>query len=322
LALARSSCHVVDRRGAREEPLERETVEGLLAGSFFWLDLRSPTADDLALLEETLALHPLAVEDSLHWGQRPKLEEYEGFDFLVLFGFAPDEDGLAEVHCYYSERFLVTLHRDEAPGLDALYHKYAQAPHDSEGIHLLYRVVDSLVDSFFPALTRIDERFDLIEDDLLRRPREDLLQDIFTMKRRLASLRQVIAPQRDLVGRLAAAMVELPGLTPEVERYFRDVYDHLIRLNEMIDVSRELMTSAIDVYMSATSNRMNAVMKQLTVIATIFLPLTFITGFFGQNFAWLVRAVDGWVQFVVLGVGLELLAVAALVAYFRRHGWF
>src|SRR5687767_12398796 len=100
MALATSRCRVVDRRGAREEPLARETVERMLGEGFFWLDLRSPSADDLALLQEALGLHPLAVEDSLHWEQRPKLEEYDGFDFLVLFGFAPDEDGLVEVHCY------------------------------------------------------------------------------------------------------------------------------------------------------------------------------------------------------------------------------
>jgi magnesium transporter len=148
------------------------------------------------------------------------------------------------------------------------------------------------------------------------------LQEIFAMKRRLAGMRRAIGPQRDLFSGHAAGSVDLPNITPEVQRYFRNVYDHLVRLTEQIDSQRDLMTGAIDVYMSTASNRLNATMKQLTLIATIFLPLTFITGFFGQNFNWLVNHVGGWPEFFGLGVGLELVALAILLGYFRRRGLF
>jgi magnesium transporter len=115
---------------------------------------------------------------------------------------------------------------------------------------------------------------------------------------------------------------DLPGLADEDERYFRDIYDHLIRISDLIDSYRDLLTGAMDVYLSTVSNRLNAVMKQLTVIATVFLPLTFITGFFGQNFGWMVGHISSWPQFVGLGIGVEVLALVLLLTFFRRRGWF
>jgi magnesium transporter len=115
---------------------------------------------------------------------------------------------------------------------------------------------------------------------------------------------------------------ELPGLTRGDERYFRDVYDHLIRISDLIDTYRDLLSSSMDVYLSTVSNRLNAVMKQLAVIATVFLPLTFVTGFFGQNFGWMVGRIGGWPEFVGLGIGIEVVTLLALLAFFRRRGWF
>ena len=117
-------------------------------------------------------------------------------------------------------------------------------------------------------------------------------------------------------------VADLPGMTQEHERYFRDIYDHLIRISDLIDTYRDLLTSSMDVFLSTVSNRLNVVMKQLTVIATIFLPLTFLTGFFGQNFGWLVRNVTGWAPFLAFGIGLEVALVVVMLVFFRRRGWF
>ena len=193
---------------------------------------------------------------------------------------------------------------------------------DPDGILVLHHVVDGLVDSFVPVLERFSERLELIEDEMLAQPSDKQVQAILTMRRRLAILRKAIGPQRDLLGRLASGFAELPGMTPDAERYFRDVYDHLFRLSEMIDGYRELMSSAIDVYLSTASNRLGSVTKRLTVIATIFLPLTFVTGFFGQNFGWMVDNVDGWPAFVGLGIGLQVATIGLLLVYFKRQGWF
>jgi magnesium transporter len=316
-------CRVVDRNGAAEEAtLDRASLEQRLAGGFFWLDLQPPTRQDLRLLGEVLDLHPLAIEDSFQFGQRPKLEEYETFDFLVVYGHAPDEDDLVEVHCYLSERFLLTVRRDDAPALDALHGAYARGRTLHSPAPVVYAVVDALVDSFFPPLVRFDERLALIEDDLLRSPKEALLQDVFAMKRRITQLRRVVVPQRDVFGRVASGAAELPGATAETERYFRDIYDHLVRLGETLEASADLMASTIEIYLSSSSRQLNEVMKQITVIAAIFLPLTFVTGFFGQNFGWMVRHIDGAVAFFVLGIGLEVTAIVLLLTYFRRRNWF
>jgi magnesium transporter len=178
------------------------------------------------------------------------------------------------------------------------------------------------VDEFFPVLEQLDDRLDLIEEHMFASPKPEHLEDIFAMKRRLVGLRRVVAPQRDLVARIVGGGVELPGMTSDTERYFRDVYDHLVRLSEAIDGNHEMMNAAIGAYLSTASNRLNVATKQLTVIATIFLPLTFVTGFFGQNFGWMVDHVDSWEMFVALGLGLEVVTLVALLALFRLRGWF
>jgi magnesium transporter len=318
-----ADCRVVDDVGAHEDvPLTREELERRLARGFFWLDVRNPTHDDVKLLGETFGFHPLAIEDTLKFGQRPKLDDYGDVAFLVLFGHAPDEDGLVEVHVYAAPAFVVSVRRDTSPGLDALHDRYEGGREwPQHAAKLLYRLADALVDSFFPAFNEFDDRLELIEDDLLKRPRDEHLRDIFAMRNRIARMRRVLAPQRDLIGRIASGALQVPGTTGETERYFRDVHDHLIRLTEQIDLLRDAMTAAIDVYLSASSNRLNDVMKRLTVISTVFLPLTFVTGFFGQNFEWMVDHVGGPAGFLVFGLGSQLAVLAALVVWFRRQGW-
>jgi magnesium transporter len=171
-------------------------------------------------------------------------------------------------------------------------------------------------------LAEIDDRIDELEEQTFREATDEELQEIFAMKRLLVGLRKQITPQRDSFARLAAGIVRLPGMTVDDERYFRDVYDHLIRISDLVDTYRDLLTSAMDVYLSTVSNRLNTVMKQLTVIATIFLPLSWLTGFFGQNFGWMVDRIGRWETFVGLGVGTEVVAMAALLVFFKRRRWF
>jgi magnesium transporter len=135
------------------------------------------------------------------------------------------------------------------------------------------------------------------------------------------NVRKLVAPQRDMMGSLVAGMVELPGITPASDPYLRDLYDHTIRVSDQIDSYRDLLSNAMDAYLSIVSNKLNEVMKQLTIIATIFLPLSFLTGFFGQNFAWLVGHLGGLPVFLIVGIGSELAAVAGLYWLFRRRGW-
>lgn len=306
------TAHLVDRDGSARTGVAAADVEERLGdGSFFWLDLHDPSEQDFQLLRDAFGFHPLAVEDSEHFGQRPKLEPYDDFAFLVVYGAAPvpDEDRLVEVHCFYSERFLVTVRRDEAPSCDA-------AP-----ILVLHEIVDGLVDSFMDLLSDVDDRLDALEDAVLEGASQEQLGELFAVRRRLTALRRAVLPQRDVLARVTARTEGLPGMTAEARRYFRDVYDHLIRVSEAIENDRDVIAGVLEAYVSSTSNRLNQVTKQLTLVATIFLPLTFITGFFGQNFGWMVDRVFGWPAFVGLGIGLELATVGILVLVFRRFGW-
>jgi magnesium transporter len=319
-----SRCHVYGRAGSDEVDFSRDTVEQLVAtGEFFWLDLYRPEAADFDILREDFGFHPLAVEDSELFDQRAKIDDYDDFVFFVVYGATPDEDRLVEVHCFYSDRFLVTVHRGDCPAFDELRRRY-DGRHEPtvKPSRLLYRVVDALVSSFFPILSSFDDRIDDLEDQVFMKASDDQLQEIFQMKRLLVGMRKAVTPQRDAFASLGGRLGELPGFDREDEHYFRDVYDHLIRISDLIDSYRDLLTSAMDVYLSTVSNRLNAVMKQLTIIATVFLPLTFITGFFGQNFGWLTGHVQHWGAFVGLGLGTELLALLLLFGFFKRRGWF
>jgi magnesium transporter len=317
------TCRVYRRHGSSELHFDRENVEELLASEeFFWLDLHRPNAADFDILRDAFGFHPLAVEDSENFEQRAKLDEYDDFVFIVVYGAVEDDDRLVEVHCFYSERCLVTVHRDDCPAFSEVRERYEKRKDAVERPSLLlYRLIDALVDSFFPVLAEFDDRIDELEDGIFRRADDTQLQDLFAMKRVLVGLRKAVSPQRDTFARLAGGIGELPGFTPEDERYFRDVYDHLIRISDLIDSYRDLLTGAMDVYLSTVSNRLNDVMKKLTVIATIFLPLAWLTGFFGQNFGFMVRHVGSWQAFLIFGVATELVLVLGMLYVFRRRGW-
>jgi magnesium transporter len=316
-----SVCHVVHHRGSEQVHFDRATVEGLLAGGgFFWLDLDQPDTADFEVLRDVFGFHPLAIEDSEHFDQRAKVDDYDDFIFIVVYGATNDGDRLVEVHCFYSERFLVTVHHDDCPAFSEIRRRY-QSRDDviDQPSLLLYRVVDGLVDSFFPILASFDNRIDELEDQIFARANDEQLQEIFRMKRLLVGMRKAVTPQRDTFASLMGRIAGLPGLGDEDERYFRDVYDHLIRISDLIDSYRDLLTGAMDVYLSTVSNRLNSVMKQLTVIATIFLPLTFITGFFGQNFRWLVDHVEGLPEFLAFGIGGLIVPLVMLFWWLRLH---
>ena len=313
---------LVDAEGEVLRSPGRDDLERLLrAGEFFWLDLYAPTAHDLEILHDVFGFHPLAVEDSATFGQRPKIDTYDDFAFIVVYGAAPDSDGLVEMHCFTSERYLVTVRRDECPTFADLVHRATQRPElVRKQSLLLYKIVDGLVDSFFPPFDELDDRIDALQQEIFDRPRNAQLRDTMAMRQRLVGLRRVIAPQRDMLAQLVSGSFTLPGLTDESVRYFRDVYDHLIRLSDSIDGYRDLLNGVVDVYLSMVADRRDQIMKQLAIIATVFLPITFITGFFGQNFGWMVRHVDSAQAFVV-GALLQLATAVGILAFFRRRGW-
>ena len=291
---------------------------------FFWLDVAGPTDDDVARLARRFGWHPLVLEDLTHCGQRAKLERYGDYLFIAFYGAHHDPAAtppLSEVHLVVSGDYVVTVRHAGCRDLDALRERLAQREDVAEQF-VVYSILDALTDSFFPVIEELDDRIDGLEDAIVRSPGDEELAGVFATKRLIADLRRVVTPQRDMAAGALDELADLPGLDPGTRDYFRDLYDHLIRIADALDSYRDLLTSIMDVYLSTISNRLNVVMKQLTIIATIFLPLTFVTGFFGQNFGWLVRHVTSLGPFLAFGIGGLILPCVGLYALFRRQGYF
>jgi magnesium transporter len=294
-----------------------------------WLDVLAPTPEDVQDLTDLFKLHPLAADDLTEFGQRPKIEDFGNLVYFVSYGVKGDDNDLTEVHCFFAEKFLVTVRRDGCHSLeqmrDRLGSPTGKLPGPSENrptrLILLHNIMDSLIDSYFPSLAAFDDRIDELQEMIFAKPNNEQLAELFTMQRWLVSVRKLITPARDAMAALVGGIVTLPGMSADSDPYLRDLYDHLIRISDLIDSYRDLLSNAMDAYLSMVSNNLNEVMKQLAIIATIFLPLSFLTGFFGQNFAWLVNQLGGLPVFLIVGIGSELVAVAGLYWLFRRRGW-
>jgi magnesium transporter len=292
---------------------------------FFWLDLIDPDESRLQAVGTKLGLHPLTLEDARTFGERPKFEEYPGYVFMVAYGVDAGVDSgerlLREVHLVISGDYVVTIQRRPLESLADVRRRYHEQPIRSEQF-LVYKILDAVSETFFPVLARVDDDIDEIEQDVIDGPTEAVLQRIFALKRDLVAMRRVVTPMRDVFARNAERIVELPGMEPDDRLYFRDVYDSLVRVSDLVDSYRDLLSGATDMYLSTVANRQGEVSKQLTIIATVFLPLTFLTGFFGQNFAFLTgHVIDATWTFWVLGIGLLVASVAGFLVLFKRRGW-
>jgi magnesium transporter len=306
------------------DSIDHDAIAGLLErDEYFWLDLTDPGADEVAALGEVFSFHPLALEDIAKRGQRPKLEAFGDYMFLVYYGATERENGeidLEEVHAFLSGGYIVTSHQCPCKPLEEARERFdAQQPSSEQFV--VYRVLDGLTDSFFPILDRLDDRMEQLDGEIFESPATDQLEEITELRRRLVELRRVVTPQRDLLARGIDDILEIPGLEADSRNYFRDVYDHAIRISDQIDTYRDLLAGSRDAYLSVVSNRLNQITKQLTVVATIFLPLSFVVGFFGQNFRWLVVNVDSAAAFFVLGLGSLVVSLIGLLAWFKRGSY-
>jgi magnesium transporter len=303
-------------RGAIGELLDRD--------EYFWLDLDAPSNAELDTIEDLFHFHPLALEDLGKKGQRPKLEDYGDYMFLVYYGAVDPEKSsavdLEEVHAFVSGGYLVTVHDGDCSALDEVRKRLDALPPSSEQF-VVYRVLDALTDSFFPLLEDLEERLEKLDEEIFSEPSPDHLQPLTELRRDLVELGRVTTPQRDLLARHIDDILELPGLQADSRNYFRDVYDHAIRISDQIDSYRDLLIGSRDAYLSVTSNRLNEISKQLTVVATIFLPLSFVVGFFGQNFGWMVRNINTAADFWLIGGGSMVVSLVVLLIWLRRSSY-
>ena len=293
------------------------------APGFTWVDVDQPDLATLAALGERYGLHKLALDDCLHLDQRPKLEEYPGHQFIVLQGFtcpeaSLDEPELHELHLFLGPGWLISVHQRTHPALAAVHQRVAQDPAGTLGRgvdFVAYLLADALVDDHFPLLDRYNDAVEALEERIFtERPTSALMHRAFDLKRSLVQLKRVLSPQRDVLGLLARHGVN--QVSEKTSLYFRDVYDHLVRIAEQLEALRDLVGNAVDAYLSVVANRTSDVSKQLTLFASVFMPLSFVVGFFGQNFEGLGQRPFFWVMLSLLG----LIPLGTLL-WFRHKDW-
>jgi magnesium transporter len=316
---------LITTRGAFHEPTLRtiKTHLGKCHEEGFWMDIEAPDDEDFEILTKAFEFHSLTIEDVKHGNQRPKLEEYKGYSFMVLFEATMKDHALdfEEYFLYLANDYLVTVHTDPQPYLTELRKRIEAQPEmtKDQPAFLTYLVVDQIVDANFPILDQLDNTIDELEDTIIEKPDPEQLRIVYQLKHDITRLRQLLGAQRDLFQRLISS--SLGPDDREMGLYYRDVYDHIIRQYETVDSLRDLLTGAMDVYLSTVSNRLNNTVKTLTAVASLFLPLTFLTGFYGMNFAYLTTVLEPPYISFWIGVGTMLLATMVQFWFFRRRGW-
>ncbi|MFB6138585.1 MAG: magnesium/cobalt transporter CorA [Halobacteriaceae archaeon] len=297
-----------------------------------WVHLTDPGEAELERVRETFGIHPLAVEDVRQGFGRPKTEEYDGYTFVYLLTarLAPRETTFREevatqpVGLFVGADWLVSLSTGPVEALDRTRERVAAADPRLLGRgpdFTAYRVVDAVVDDYFDLLDAVEDEIERVEENVVEAADPDTLEDINSVRRDLLAFRKVAWPTREAVGALARG--DPDQIDPENEKYFRDVYDHVVQVVDLIETYRDLTGGARDIYLNALSTSTNEVMKTLTVVATIILPLTFVVGVYGMNFGASPYNMPelGW-RFGYPAVMAGMVGVAGvMVAYFRRRGW-
>ena len=287
-----------------------------------WLDITDPKPADLDLVAEELNLHPLAVEDTIHRHQRPKIDEYPDHYFVVFYALEepqPDAVRDIEVSIFLAKNVVVTVHQGPVAAIAAVEKRYREGRLESAG-RLLHALLDTMVDGYFEVVDGFGDRVELLESLILEEravSHQTSLNELFHLKRDLLRIRQRIAPEREVLAVLARGDVrELRE--PGGRAYFQDVYDHIVRVTDEIDTFRDLTSNVIDAHLAAASNRLNEVVKVLTSAATVLLVLSVITSFFGMNFEALPYESVGFFWATMAGM---LLVGLLLLMYFRRKGY-
>lgn len=313
----------------KKEGVRRYDDAALLPGflkddeSAVWADFEAPTDSENEILSSVFNFHPLAIEDCITESHLPKLDDYGDYLFLVVHGARRGETAgtfnTIEVNFFVGKRFLVTFHREHLKSIDKTKKRsQLNVLPLSKGLDfLLYEIMDTLVDNYFPILDYFDEAIEELEEEAFDNPTRSTLDRIFALKRDVTALRRITGPQREIFNRLSRDPFAV--ISRRAAPYFRDVYDHLYRISDLSDSYKELSASLMEAYLMVVSNRLNEVIKVLTLLATIMLPLTVITGIYGMNFKFMPELQWKYGYFAVLGL---MAGVAfGLLYFFRRRKW-
>src|SRR5580693_2087522 len=304
------------------EPAPSLIAQLIEAGQPFWLDIENPTDETIDQLATRLGLHPLAAEASKQFGQRAKLQVYGNGVLLVGFGLDKQLREPVEVHCYYTTGFLITLRRVPSPALAALRQAGSVHPQpEGDPIRTLHPVISSLYTQFSALYLRLDQRLDELEQRVLREADDEELAEITAIRHRAAVSRRILTPGRDLASRMPLIQ-SLPGTTSQTMLYAEDIDDQLHQIVADLTATEERCAALLGLHASLASKHLAVVSRRLAAVATIFLPISFLAGFWGQNFNVLTGPIEhGWPAFLILGVGLSTACVTATVFLLRRRNW-
>jgi magnesium transporter len=312
----RGSTQIVDR----VDPSWLEPESGI----WVWVDLSAPTPDEAKVLTDVFHFHELAIEDAMAEIHNPKVESYGDYLYLILHGIdfraKAHEFATQEVDFFLGAQYLVTFHSGTSRSIQRITEVCTRSARVlGEGPSaLLYRIIDTMVDNYRPEVDKLADRLDTLEKEVFQRPRHTLVKRILDFKRDIASLRRVVMPERDAVARLARR--EFPQISEQLSYRFRDVHDHLVRLSDEAIYFQDRISSLLDAHLSNVSNQLNGVMKVLTIISTIFMPMTVLTGLYGMNVTLPhLPGGDPAAFWWILGIMAAITTV--MLVFFRRKGW-
>lgn len=317
-------------------PLQTDLEPAALQKAFrarrgvLWVDFAGEPPETCQPILESFGFHHLAIDDALQETHSPKIDDWGNYIYLVLnymhlngAGKSHWETEIDELDVFLGPNYVVTHHDHPMLTIDAVL---ASCQRDTRSLndgadHLLYKIIDNVVTDYMPIVERIDEEIDEIEDQVFDRPTPRTLEKLFALKRVLLAMRRILLPQREVLNKLARDDYAVIDRKDRI--FFRDIYDHLVRLHDLNETMRDLVGGALDTYLSVINNRMNEVMKTLTIITTLFMPLTFVTGFFGQNFFEPLGMMKAWTTplafLIMLFITLSL--PVSMYIWMRRRTW-
>lgn len=322
---APSAEQAVAKRAARDESTLHAGVPQCRAEEFLWVDVCDPDEEDFELLQSRFHLHPMIVEDIKGREDRPKLHDYDEYLYIIFhaitFDHAKQEMHLHEIDCLVGPDYVVTIHAGHLQPFEDLRARWQAHPQlmQSGPAYLLYELMDEVLDDYFPALDALDEKIDSLEDRLFDddpNSTHKITADIFAMKRNVVRVRRVAGPTRDVVNILLRRDAEHGG---KHFAYFQDLYDHAVRIVDMADTFRDVLSGALDAYLAVESNHMNSIMKTLTSASIILLIPTLIAGIYGMNFEYMPELHSHNGYFVAIGVMIT--SAIGLALNFKRKGW-
>ena len=310
-----------------QEGFTKEQLPELLKdkSSVVWVDMNAPTEDDERILLDVFKFHPLTVEDCRENRHYPKIEEFPDYVYFIVHGVradtSPEAFNTIELDGFLGPNYVITYHHDTFRSINNVKQLLRTSPVACQrgAPFLLHQILDQVVDYYSPILDSFDEKIDLLEDNIfaLKKPNNQILAEIMDLKRGVLRLRRISTKQMDILYRMSRGEFHL--IPPDMLPFYRDIYDHLVRVTDLAESYRDLIGGSLDAYLSVVSNRLNEIMKVLTIFSAVMLPLTFIAGVYGMNFENMPELHSRYGYYAVWG--LMILVAVAMLGFFWRRGW-